>query len=282
MDVINLYLEGNGQGAKKLQFEIVILAIVLIWVFTRVFRNNYGALIILLVFVYVIANIWIRMRTNKVTDFNKITMHKLKMIQDKVNESISIQIIQLSKTNNGKLVLSKDDIAKIYNKNRLDSMYIDANMIHFIYSILSLHNFNQHEFFLFVKGVNNLLRMRKEIEEFHEKNDGKFPINTAEMFQTALELRKNTVNNLHNFIYSVPTSNSMYKYIEEIVGRFQVLISRNTDRIRDLYQLQIKKEGINSTTKFVSYDTTKPFDRLDNHPIVPNKNDPQNLIKLYL
>ena len=282
MDLLNLYLNEQGQQAKKLQFEIVLLVIFLLWFFTKIFKDNYGFFIILIIFIVYVSNVWLKVRTNKVTDFNKLTMYKLKVIQDKLNESISLQIKQVLSTNQGEPILTKKEISKIYKKNQLESMFIDANMISFIYSIVSLHQFNPHEYFLFVKGVNNILRLRNEIEEFYNQNKGEFPVNTAEMMEIALHLRKNTLNNLHNFIYSVPKTNSMYKYIDDIVNRYQILITRNIDQIHHFYKLQIETKGINSTTKFISYDETKPFDQLDNHQILPNKNDKSNLIGLYL
>ena len=41
-----------------------------------------------------------------------------------------------------------------------------------------------------------------------------------------------------------------------------VLISRNTDKIYYYTQDHIKMTGINNSTKFISYNTTRPYDPL--------------------
>ena len=104
------------------------------------------------------------------------------------------------------------DIKRIYDSNNLDSLYIDANLIHFLHSIKALSDYNLNEFFELLKGVNSILKIKNDIDEYYNAN-GYYPDNTSELFEGSLELRKNVVNNLHNFIYTVPKINKMYKYL---------------------------------------------------------------------
>jgi hypothetical protein len=130
---------------------------------------------------------------------------------------------------------------------------------------------NPDEFYLFVKGINNILKLRGQIEEFFAQN-GEYPQNTSEMFDTAIRLKTNTLNNLHNFIYSVPKTGVMYQYIENVLERYNVLITRNLDKIYYYYSENVKTRGIQNSTKFVNFSNTKHFDELDNHTLVSKKN----------
>jgi hypothetical protein len=80
------------------------------------------------------------------------------------------------------------------------------------------------------------------------------------MFEQSVMLRSNTINNLHRFIFAVPKTNMMYDYTNKIIKRYMVLISRNTDKIYEYVQDNIKITGVNTSTKFVSYNNTRPYD----------------------
>ena len=67
-----------------------------------------------------------------------------------------------------------------------------------------------------------------------------------------------------------------------VIERYGVLISRNIDKIHEYYLDNIQKTGINSSTKFVSYNTTKPFDKYSNHQTIVNKGEKNKLIQFYI
>lgn len=269
-NILDLFTEGNGTYDKELQFEVVLIVIGLIVFFNYYFTNNYGFVIILLTFVIYIASMWLKARTSASVDFNKMTLYKLRRIQKGVNDVVEIKIRQIRKTSSGNI--SKRELRRLYASNKLESLYIDANMIHFIDSLSPLREYNPSEYVLFVKGVNGILRIRREIEEFLEANgEGSYPVNITEMFGSAIELKSKTTNNLHNFIYTVPKTSVMYRYIDDIIGRYMVLITRNLDAIDRYYKDNISRKGINNSTKFITYDTTKGYDALDNHPLTPRK-----------
>lgn len=272
-NILELFLNGNGEYDKNLQFETILVVIGAIMFFTYYFKDNYGFVIILLVFVTYITSMWLKTKRSKVTDFNKITLDKLRKIQNNANTVVTVKIRQISKTSAKSM--SKREIKKLYKSNALDDLYMDANLIHFIDSLSALYEYNPGEYLLFVKGIDTILRLRREIEDYHGAN-GTYPVNISEMFQSTLELKTKTINNLHRFIYSVPKTSVMYKYIDDVLGRYNVLITRNLDVIHGYYKDNISQRGINNATKFVSYDTTKPYDELDNHPLVPRKSKGQS------
>jgi hypothetical protein len=277
-DLQKLFLDQHGSFAKNLQFEtIVIFAIVMI-VLTQAFERNYGFVIILIVFALYVSNTYVTVKNDKINDFNSITMFKLQTLQSKMYYHINkkLQLIQTTGTQSVK----KSDVDKMYKASELDSLYIDANLIHFLYSIIKLYEYNDDVYASLLRGTNNILKMKRQIDEYYNSN-GSYPENTSEMFEIALSLRANTINNLHDFIYTVPKTSKMYNYINDSVERYATLISRITDDIHKSYRHNIQLTGINATTKFVNYNTTKHFDPYINHPSTPHKQD-EMIIPFYV
>lgn len=267
--LIELFTNGHGSFSRDLQFEVVVMVLIVIFTLVKFFDKTYGFVIILIIFCMYLGENYVNLRTSKITDFNSITLTKLDSIQATTNSIVNDRIAQL---NNSRQKLSKKDIHNLYSMNKLDSLYINANMIHFIHGIIPLAQYNTVEFLLFVKGVNNILRLKKEIEEYHGESK-EYPENIAEMFQTSLQLKTKTINNLHNFIYSLPKITKMYTYLGDVTQQYSELISKDIDIIHTYYKSNISERGINSTTHFVSYNETKPFDTTLNHSIIPNKSN---------
>jgi hypothetical protein len=91
-----------------------------------------------------------------------------------------------------------------------------------------------------LKGTNNILKLRKEIEDFYgfEK---KYPENIHEMLQIAMQLKINCMNNIQNFIYSVPKTKKMYTYIDNIIQTYNILITKNIKIIHKYHLDYIEK-----------------------------------------
>jgi hypothetical protein len=267
----NLFLREHGVFSRNLQFNAVVIFIVVTGVFSYYFRDHtYAYVIILIVFALYIANTYVTVSTRSLGDINKRTMLELDTLQLKTYEYIDSLPYNIPKS----------ELQKLYKRNVLESLYIDATMIHFLYSIIWMYQYSPGEFYLLLKGTNNILRIRREIDEFY-KSEGVYPVNVSEMFEIALELRSKTINNMHNFVYNIPKTIPMFKYVDSVTERYIVLISRTTDHIHKCYLDNIRQRGVNTTTKFVTYNTTKPYDVLVNHPIKHNK-DHDKLLDFYL
>lgn len=277
-NIIQLFRNGKGEFQKNLKFQTLVLAVIVLVGLPWGFPKTYGFIILLIAMTIFVTNTYVGVQVDGLTDKNKITMSYLNKIQSRVNKIVTDTIVSRNKNR-----LRKRDINEIYNRYKLDNFYIDATMIHFIHSFLHLADKNPSEFILFTKGVNNILRIRREIEEYYQSN-GSYPENTSELFEIAISLKTNTINNLHNMTYAVHKSNQMYKYVDSITDRYNVLISRNLDMLHTYYRSNIKQRGINTTTKFVSYNTTKPYEASSNHSVNPkyNKRERNNkLVQFY-
>ncbi len=229
-----------------------------------------------------LSGLYINVVDEDINNQNKIIDYKLNSLQEKVYDFIKYKI---DLTNNTKDQTSKDmtkkDTTILFKKNELNSLYIDANVIVFLYSIIKLYEYNKYEFYLLLKGTNNILKIRREIEEYYNSN-GKHMQNIQEMFEIALQLKTNCMNNMHNFIYSVPKMKIMYNYLEDCIVAYNTLMTNNLDKIHVYVNEYIKETGINTQTRFISYKQTKPFDEISNYSIIPNKTSNKKLIDLYV
>jgi len=259
--VVTLFTQGHGTFSRMLQFEVLVVIFFVAFILTSSFPKTYGFVILLLACAWYIANSYVTVKTEEMSDFNERTMNKLNVIQSKINAIIAEKIRRFGNHSRRQL-LSSEEIAKVYQRNIMESLYMDSNLINFIYSIVDISQFNGDLFYTFVKGVNGILRIRREIEEYHEAN-GTYPQNTSEMMESALTLKMNTLNNLHDFIYKVPKSNMMYRYIGAITQRYNILITRNIVKIHKSYTEHIGDVGINNSTKFITLEQTRPYEQVD-------------------
>jgi len=262
MDNIIRLFKDHGTYSKELQFKLIIIIITIVIVLNYYFKSNITNIIILSLFAFYIANIYLEF-TNKVTDdSNKVLLYKLNKIKETNKKNIEIKLnrIKNSKIHKRDLELV---IKKIYNDNNLDYLYTDSNLISFIYSILPLSQWNSDEFFSFLKGVNNILKLKYEIDNYYTQNN-KYPINTSEMLQLSLQLRVNTTNNLHNFIYTIPKVKEMTNYIDNILKRYSILINYNISSIYNSHKKNISIIGINNQTKFVNVNDPTPLPNNNN------------------
>lgn len=304
-NLVNLFTNEHGQFQNNFKIQVILLFLFVLVLFSKIWgANNTGIFVILAIsFALYISNIYVKVNTiqnNDLDDNNKQTFIKLNTLQSKVYNYVRNQIIQA--TGNG-LKLSKNDQIVLLNKNKLESLYIDSTLIHFLFSILPLYDYNPDEFYILLKGTNNILKLQKEIEDYYLANkdikqeykqkmvsfrtdpipkiEPKFLENLSEMFEIAIQLKTESLNSLQNIIYSVPKTNKMYTYIDNVIQRYTVLINRHLDVFQKYNNDSIKFTGITNRTKFINYKHTKGFDRLANHPIIPSK-EPSSLIQLYV
>ena len=261
--VLNVLNNGMSNGLntsnKQMFFQIIVIIVLIFIIFTYLFPTKYVYIIILILFAFYIGNLYVISNNTNVSNKNNTIMFHLNSLQEIVDEYIDNKI----NSSYGNSKLSKKQINEIYNKNQLDSLYIDSNLIEFLYSIKILYKWNPNDFYLLLKGSNNILRLKKEIEEYYESNK-KYPDNINQMMETALILRSNTINNLHRFIFVVPKTHKMYEYINSIIKRYMILISRTTDKIYLYTKENIHQTGITTESNLaLTYNTTKPYDPIE-------------------
>lgn len=267
-DIVNLFTKEHGFYKQMFKFNVIIFFFVVLFVLVKLdFLNSSTFILLCLILALYITNIYVRVNQSDLNDNNKIIYFKLDSLQSKIYDYIQYKI---DKTTVGNKRMSKEDIKKLFDKNQLDSLYIDSNMIVFLYSIIKLYDYNPSEFYLLLKGTNNILKLRNDIEKFYEA-EGKYPENIHEMLQISLQLKSNCMNNLQNFIYGVPKTNKMYSYIDNVLQTYNILITRNIKAIHNYHLDYINTNGINSSTVFIDINASKGYDDSSNYSLIPGK-----------
>lgn len=250
-----LFFKENFSNNPKIKFNVILIVVISMMFLTFYFEYEYSSVIILLVFSLWLANYYVMYENENFDDFNNLTMSKLGAIQKKMDEYIDYKINLLKKTGVKGL-----DINKMYNKSRLSSLYMDANMITFLHSVIHLSKWNNELYFKLVIGTNNILKLLEEIEIYNSETQD-YPENISQMLEIAMELRLKTINNLHDFIYTIPKGNESNRYLHNITERYRLLITRDTDKIHNFYLDALNKRGINNMTKFINYfDSPRALD----------------------
>ena len=155
--------EPNSTYTNFLKFQVIILFIVILVFFSRIVNNGNPILAIMIIllisFGLYISNIYVKTVKNDLNDLNKKTMFKLNSLQAIVNDHINKKVL----LNTREISLSDKNKSLLLEQNKLDNLYIDANMIHFLYSIKKLYDYNPEEFYKLLKGSNQILKIRNEI-----------------------------------------------------------------------------------------------------------------------
>lgn len=275
-DIINLFTKEHGIYNEIFKFRVIIFFIIILVIFTKLKLTGKSVFVLIsLIFSIYLSNLYIKVNKNDLNDNNKLIYFKLQSLQNKTYEYLQYKI-----KNN--LSGQKIDTNFLYSKNKLDSLYIDSNIIVFLYSILKLYDYNPNEFYLLLKGTNNILKLRNEVEKYYDSNNN-YPENISEMLQISMNLKINCMNNLQNFIYTVPKTNIMYKYIDSIIVEYTVLITKNIVLLNKYHKDFIKKNGINNKTVFVDINAIRGVDNISNYSVIPGKKqNTHKLIDLYI
>lgn len=270
-DLIKLFVNDHGNFSRIVKFNVLVIFIFSLIVFTKSFGslNSGVAVVILASFALIVCNLYLKMNYSEsiLQDKNKITYFKLQSLQEKVYNHVLSKIQRASIAGRGVPMKDQENLLK---KNKLDALYIDSNLVIFFYSIIKLYDYNEDEFYMLLKGTNNILKIRKDIENFYNV-EKQYTENINEMFEIAFQLKSNCLNNLQNIIYSVPKASIMYNYIDDSIVRYNSLINKNLDAIDGYIKRSIVENGVNNRTKFIYYKNTKAYDRLSNQNIIPNK-----------
>lgn len=243
---VDLFVHKSGKYTETLKVRSVIIFAIVVLVAMTVFPNDYYKVIILIVFAWFVIDKYIVVSSEFLTDTNENVMKNLDKLQSVMYDYIDYDI-KLKR-----IKATPSEIVSMKNAVKLDSLYLDSNMIDFLESILPLSEFNRDQFFLLLKGTNNILKIRKEIQTFYNANK-QYPSNTGEMVKTAIDLRLKCLNNIHNFIYTVPKHPELYEYNYTALNRYDTLITRTVNVLHKFSEHKIEIEGVNANTVFNDY-----------------------------
>jgi hypothetical protein len=256
LDTIALFTESHGIYRDKFKFRAILVFCTVLVVFSRVFGDDYHKIILLFCFGFIITELYTSTQSNFINDYNQETMGKMDKLQSIVDEYIKSELV---KGTNNIAPISPNQVMIIQKKYRLGSMYMDANMIEFLYSIHELKKYNPKQFYKILKGTNNILNIRRQIEEYRSPN-GAYLANIGSMLKVAISLKINLLNNLHDMIYTIPKTQEMSEYLSKSIEIYDGLLSHNIQEMYRVYKSKIESEGIHSDTVLVDdpgYKTSK-------------------------
>jgi hypothetical protein len=247
MNVIELFSGTDGTFKNTLRKKSVFLAVLFTSSLVYIFKDEYYKILILLVCTVILVDGYISLHSDSLEDTNKQTLLKLNQIQMKIYDYVDIDL------KIKKIIPSPMDLAKLYESVKMNAMYMDATMISFIHSILPMYEYSPEQFYRMTKGTNTILNMLLDIERFFKANNA-FPNNTSDMLKRSLEIKSNCLNNIQNFIYSIPKEEAMFRYHYKLINRYNKLITSTINKIYEYDTANRKLIGVSSSTKFSDYN----------------------------
>lgn len=251
-NLVELFVNNEIYGFQKtLKINSIIFFIIIIIIFSYIFKSNTLMYVVLFMFGLFLTNIYVKIndKSPEVLDNNRLLYYKLQVLQNIVYTYLDNKEHKFEKI---------DDKIALYNNAKLDSLYIDSNLINFLHGAIKLNEYNPNEFYLLLVRVNGILRIRKEIEVFYK--DGKqIPQNISQLLELAMDLKTKCINNYQNFIYTTPKLKIMDQYLDTSIKTLNILLTKNIELI-NLYQIEYNKK-INAKTKFVSLTYPRPYSK---------------------
>ncbi len=246
MNIVKLIEHKPDSYSNLLETKSILLFLVIIFTIATIFRQVYFQVIILVVFAGFLVDKYIGIQYDTITDINVTIMSKLDNLQLKMYDYVELNILEKH------IKVTQNDILEMKKSVQLDALYINADIIDFLDSISSLNDFNQHQFYKLLKGTNNIMRMRRDAEKYFKANKS-YPENIQDMFRVSLNLKTKCLNNLQNFIYTIPKNNTFFQYLSDLTETFNTLVTRDIDKLYYYTIDDIKTRGITCSTVFPEY-----------------------------
>jgi hypothetical protein len=231
-------------------FFVIIIFIVIFAILTYFFKfeNTTTGFIILFVFAFYVATFYLNYNTNILSDDNKLLMYKLNFIQNLVYDHVTYKLTLLRSQNFAGLnqadILKNLDFEKMLKDSYLDALYIDSDLIEFIYLNRNLYDKNQEAFVNFVLSTNTFLRVLKELQD----DSHPLPNNTQQLIQVALEKYSNALENLKSFIFTIESGSVAMKQLNDVQNNYMELMYYNVLQLENYNKLFLKEYGINNQT----------------------------------
>lgn len=230
---------------RGLQFEVMVIFTIIVIIFTKILPVYY---IIIIAFGGYMCQKYIKYANNDMERFNIRTSNMLKELMVYIIDYAEKKSIDSENFNKDKYI----------KKMSINNLYVDTTLVYFIYSIRELYKYSDINYMDLLYYTDKLLGILNEIEKYSPK----IQENIFEMYESASDIRMKGVNTIHNFIYTVPKTKKMYKYVNKILERYMILTDRIMNKIRDVTNDKIKRDGVNTNTKFINHASIKGYDNL--------------------
>ncbi|ARR74969.1 hypothetical protein SAGO17_0050, partial [Mimivirus AB-566-O17] len=237
----------NSVYRKRHVFQLVVLGFVLVFMYRLYIPfENSGYIMTMATLIGTVLWFIIKNYTNKKVDMNETIQYRLENIQSRMYSYVDTRMRRISTSDSNNLS------RKIYSENlsrmRLDYLYMDVALINFLYDLLFLYKYNNDSFASMVIGVNGILSIRNELEEYYNSN-GHLPDTVTSSVDSAKELMTKTLNYTHTFVYSLPKSLDS-GLTSSIISKMHKLLKVHVVVIKKFAVRKNVQEGINKRTRF--------------------------------
>lgn len=235
----------------KIQIFFIVVIFVFIfgtltWVFK--FENTTTGFIILFLFTLFVSYIYLNYSTNFLDDNNRLLTYKLNYVQKLVYDHVTYKFKLFKNQSNAGFnqsnILQNLDFEKLYKDCYLDSLYLDADLIEFLYLNKNLYEKNQEGYVYFILSTNSFMRVLKELKD---KNHSLLD-NTQDLIQVALDKYSNAIEILKTFIFNIESGSMAMKQLNDVINNYIELMYFNVLQLENFNLLFIKQYGINNST----------------------------------
>jgi hypothetical protein len=205
------------------------------------------------------------LKNENVTNDMEIIDYYLASLQLKMYDYIDNYLLKLNPN------INATDLENIRSRSKLDYLYLDANMITLLYSLIDFYDYSPSNFQMLLKCINNLLHIRNDLEFLG-------PIDRpADHFEIAQSLVQKAMNYLETFQIVIPKNSVTNKLLTDALSRMNILLKRNLDIIVQICNKDAK-ENLSANTRFISYyNGVKPFYQDINISLTPEHNKMRSL-----
>lgn len=254
---MNLPFNIVSRSSKESQLYYLSILVFLSFLFSTTIKLDISSVFGIIVSIYIIYEIS-NYEKNNDDDIN-IKLEKKLNYLDKVLE----QSLKTQKTTVG---LRKDSyIEGTETSTDIKSyLYLDPNLINLLYSIRDYELYSEIVFGRVLRSVNFMLKLKNDM--LMKTPDGDIALqDVARNFQAASGFGRQSMNYFNSFIYSLPPNTYYQKKQAEAMKRFQLLIKRNTDEMKVIYEKQNKNKPVTRKSVFIGneYNGPKFIDSMD-------------------
>lgn len=246
-----------SRSSKESQLYYLVIVVILSFLFSTTIKLDISAVFGIIVSIYIIYEIS-NYEKNNDGDMN-IKLEKKLIYLDKV-------LSQSLKTQKTTIGLRKDS----YIENTEPStdiksfLYLDPNLINLLYSVRDYELYSEIVFGRVLRSVNFMLKLKNDMLMKTPSGDIALQ-DVARNFQAASSFGKQAMNYFNSFIHSLPSNTYYQKKQADSMKRLQLLIKRNTDEMKIIYEKQNKNKTVTPKSVFIGneYDGPKFLETMD-------------------
>jgi hypothetical protein len=179
-----------------------------------------------------------------------------------------ICIIYLNKENENKIIKNNDILD---NKKRLLIPKINNaikydDVTHLLFNIQDLYIYNPQAYIEFTDNIDVFF---DQYETAIKDNS-----NAGILYNYMIEIKKNSINNLHSIIHNLPSNKNIINKLNDAINNTETILNIYLDDIQNIYEQYIYYNGITNKTTLLNNNSIQPSNSygiiIDDYDITSN------------